>query len=108
MSKKTSLSTRGKRDLANTFSTTDNCSFSIIFSSWTHTLDLLERHLSNAGVKFERIDGECPLPRRQKILDDFGRLKTNSVLIMTTGVGAFGYHSFMQGFDLVLTLTDST
>ncbi|KAF2096253.1 hypothetical protein NA57DRAFT_11514, partial [Rhizodiscina lignyota] len=62
----------------------------IVFTSWTHTLDLVEKHFEKESIPFERIDGESPLPRRQKILDDFGRLNTTPVLIMTTGVGAFG------------------
>jgi SWI/SNF-related matrix-associated actin-dependent regulator of chromatin subfamily A3 len=64
---------------------------SIIFSCWTRTLDLVGRHLRQLAIPYERIDGECPLPRRQQILDDFAINPRIPVLIMTTGVGAFGY-----------------
>lgn len=63
---------------------------SIIFSCWTRTLDLVARHLRQLAIPYERIDGECPLPRRQQILDDFAINPQIPVLIMTTGVGAFG------------------
>jgi hypothetical protein len=64
---------------------------SIIFSCWTRTLNLIASFLDQDSVNFERIDGECPLPRRQKILDDFRTNSTIPVLIMTTGTGAYGY-----------------
>ncbi|KAE9374274.1 hypothetical protein N431DRAFT_213326 [Stipitochalara longipes BDJ] len=63
---------------------------SIIFSCWTNTLNLIERHLRLAKIKFHRIDGESPLNRRQQILDQFSNSSAVSVLIMTTGTGAFG------------------
>ncbi|ORY68436.1 SNF2 family N-terminal domain-containing protein [Pseudomassariella vexata] len=64
---------------------------SIIFSCWTRTLNLVARHLKQDGIRFSRIDGECPLAKRQKILDDFAKRTGDPVLIMTTGTGAFGY-----------------
>ncbi|KAK6084656.1 DNA repair and recombination protein rad5c [Seiridium cupressi] len=63
---------------------------SIIFSCWTRTLNLVAKHLGRAGIPFSRIDGECPLSKRQKILDDFTKRSGDPVLIMTTGTGAFG------------------
>lgn len=63
---------------------------SIIFSCWTRTLNLVAKHLNDAGIPFSRIDGECPLSKRQKILDDFKKKTGNPILIMTTGTGAFG------------------
>jgi SNF2 family DNA or RNA helicase len=63
---------------------------SIIFSGWTRTLDLVERHLDQHSIPFRRIDGECTLPRRRKILNEFSNNSRLPVLIMTTGTGAFG------------------
>ncbi|KAH8689021.1 putative helicase [Talaromyces proteolyticus] len=63
---------------------------SIIFSCWTRTLDLIGAYLSNAKIQFSRIDGKTPSTVRQKILDEFVECKNSSVLIMTTGTGAFG------------------
>lgn len=42
------------------------------------------------NIEFYRIDGESPLNRRQQILDQFSNSSAVSVLIMTTGTGAFG------------------
>lgn len=69
-----------------------NLFFSIIFSCWTRTLNLVARYLTKENISFERIDGDCVLPRRQKILDEFAH-SLSPVLIMTTGTGAFGYVS---------------
>jgi SWI/SNF-related matrix-associated actin-dependent regulator of chromatin subfamily A3 len=64
--------------------------FSIVFSCWTRTLDLIARHLRGEGIAFFRIDGECPLSKRQLIIDKFGHEDDVRVLLMTTGTGAFG------------------
>jgi SNF2 family DNA or RNA helicase len=63
---------------------------SIIFSCWTRTLDLMQYYLSHIGIYFQRIDGECPTAKREKILDDFAKDPRLRVLIMTTGTGAVG------------------
>ncbi|OJJ43211.1 hypothetical protein ASPZODRAFT_123900 [Penicilliopsis zonata CBS 506.65] len=63
---------------------------SIIFSFWTRTLDLIQRCLAEKDIPCERIDGACPLTRRQVILDDFAKKPDLPVLIMTTGTGAYG------------------
>ena len=63
---------------------------SIVFSCWTHTLDLIGKYLRSVGVDFERIDGTTSQPKRQDILDRFDGTTNVRVLIMTTGTGAFG------------------
>ncbi|KAL4414676.1 SNF2 family domain-containing protein [Colletotrichum abscissum] len=63
---------------------------SIIFSCWTRTLRLVAKHLEKVGVKYHRIDGDCPLSQRQEILGQFAEDEEKRVLIMTTGTGAFG------------------
>ncbi|KAK2745332.1 hypothetical protein FQN55_006237 [Onygenales sp. PD_40] len=63
---------------------------SIIFSCWTRTLDLIAKYLNQSMIPFARIDGECTLPRRQEILNDFSQSNGKPVLIMTTGTGAVG------------------
>ncbi|TVY89545.1 DNA repair protein RAD5B [Lachnellula willkommii] len=63
---------------------------SIVFSCWTNTLNLIERYLRLESLPFQRIDGECPLGRRQKILDEFSSTSAIPILIMTTGTGAYG------------------
>ncbi|KAK1726384.1 SNF2 family domain-containing protein [Colletotrichum acutatum] len=63
---------------------------SIIFSCWTRTLRLVAKHLEKVGVKYHKIDGDCPLSQRQEILAQFAEDEEKRVLIMTTGTGAFG------------------
>ncbi|OQV01237.1 Helicase conserved domain-containing protein [Cladophialophora immunda] len=63
---------------------------SIVFSCWTTTLDLIGQHLKVCGVTFERIDGEHSVEHRQDVLARFEADPLVPVLIMTTGVGAFG------------------
>ncbi|KAK1634848.1 SNF2 family domain-containing protein [Colletotrichum phormii] len=63
---------------------------SIIFSCWTRTLRLVAKHLEKVGVKYHKIDGDCPLSQRQDILRQFAKDEEKRVLIMTTGTGAFG------------------
>ena len=76
---------------SNVFILRSNCEHSIIFSCWTRTLDLIERHLDVEMILFKRIDGDCPLLHRQRILDNFATNSEARVLLMTTGTGAFGY-----------------
>ncbi|KAG0649190.1 ATP-dependent helicase GTA, partial [Hyphodiscus hymeniophilus] len=52
--------------------------------------DLIERHLRKENIPHHRIDGDSPLTRRQRILDEFSSSSAIPVLIMTTGTGAFG------------------
>ncbi|KAH6895916.1 SNF2 family N-terminal domain-containing protein [Thelonectria olida] len=63
---------------------------SIIFSCWTRTLDLIGRHLEKERIEFLRIDGECLMSKRQRILDRFAETDGPRIMLMTTGTGAFG------------------
>ncbi|KAM7190801.1 SNF2 family N-terminal domain containing protein [Naviculisporaceae sp. PSN 640] len=63
---------------------------SIIFSCWTRTLDLIAKHLRREGIEYSRIDGQCLLSERQRIIDQFATKDSAPVLLMTTGTGAFG------------------
>lgn len=63
---------------------------SIIFSCWTRTLHLIARHLDKVKIPYLQLDGNSPLPQRQKTLNAFENGEETPVLIMTTGTGAFG------------------
>ncbi|KPM46104.1 hypothetical protein AK830_g425 [Neonectria ditissima] len=63
---------------------------SIIFSCWTRTLDLVEVYLKREKIEFLRVDGECLMSKRQRILDQFSRPNGPQIMLMTTGTGAFG------------------
>jgi SWI/SNF-related matrix-associated actin-dependent regulator of chromatin subfamily A3 len=67
---------------------------SVVFSCWTHTLDLIAQHFQANNLDFRRIDGNTPVNERQNILDGF-KMKRKSkpkirILLMTTGTGALG------------------
>lgn len=64
--------------------------FSIVFSCWTRTLDLISVYLRRNGIIFQRIDGDQVLTQRKSNMDKFISDRTIPVLLMSTGVGAFG------------------
>lgn len=64
---------------------------SIVFSCWTRTLDLVSVHLRQKKIPFQRIDGGQVLSQRQANMDRFVKYKEYPILLMSTGVGAFGY-----------------
>ena len=64
--------------------------YSLVFSFWTRTLDLIEIHLQQNRIPYLRIDGTTQLNLRQKLLDNFSQKQEYPVLMMTTGTGAFG------------------
>ena len=43
----------------------------LVFSQFTSMLDLLERDLGKAGIKFQRLDGGTEVSRRQQLVNDF-------------------------------------
>ncbi|KAH6622332.1 SNF2 family N-terminal domain-containing protein [Boeremia exigua] len=66
---------------------------SIIFTCWTRTLDLIQLYLKREKLtskNVQRIDGDYPTNKREKILEEFERSPDLHVLIMTTGTGAVG------------------
>lgn len=65
----------------------DKC---IVFSCWTTTLELVAQHLRRSNIRFEQIDGSMSIASRHRILEAFSVDQDIAVLIMTTGVGAFG------------------
>jgi len=70
---------------------TNKIASSIIFSCWTRTLDLVSLHLRRRNILHQRIDGDLVLTQRQWNMDRFVSDKQIPVLLMSTGVGAFGF-----------------
>ncbi len=48
-------------------------------------------HLRRKGIPYQRIDGDQVLPQRQSNMDRFVADDSIPILLMSTGVGAFGY-----------------
>lgn len=64
--------------------------FSIVFSFWRQSLDVLGQLLLERGVPYSRIDGQIKPERRKEILTAFGSKVSERVLLMTLGTGAVG------------------
>ncbi|KAL8376886.1 hypothetical protein RB595_007831 [Gaeumannomyces hyphopodioides] len=63
---------------------------SIVFSCWTRSLDLIAARLKERRIQYQRIDGDHSLRQRQDNMERFTKDRDMRVLIMSTGVGAFG------------------
>ncbi|KAK5046235.1 hypothetical protein LTR84_008378 [Exophiala bonariae] len=63
---------------------------SIIFSSWTRSLDLVQVHLQRLNIAYLRVDGNTESNNRQPTFDAFNDDESIRVLLMTTGTGAYG------------------
>ncbi|KIW15877.1 hypothetical protein PV08_05927 [Exophiala spinifera] len=63
---------------------------SLIFSSWTRMLDLLEIALSDQGLKYRRIDGSKSLVQRKEALNDFRYGPSCHILLASLGSAAVG------------------
>ncbi|KIW84079.1 hypothetical protein Z517_03325 [Fonsecaea pedrosoi CBS 271.37] len=63
---------------------------SIVFSSWTRSLDLVQMHLQHRNIAFMRVDGNTESAKREQIFDTFKVDESSRILLMTTGTGAYG------------------
>jgi SNF2 family DNA or RNA helicase len=64
--------------------------YSIIFSCWTRSLDLVGIFLKSRDIDFVRIDGTDPINRRKWKLENFQKQPELKILLMTTGTGSIG------------------
>ncbi|EEU36130.1 uncharacterized protein NECHADRAFT_53012, partial [Fusarium vanettenii 77-13-4] len=66
--------------------------YSIVFTAWRSTLDLLERMLTENGIQCRRIDGRVSISDRTERLKDFQFDPENSipVLLLSIETGAVG------------------
>lgn len=64
--------------------------FSIVFSCWTRSLDLVGIFLKSRNIDFVRIDGSHSLVQRKWILENYQKDPSIKILLMTTGTGAIG------------------
>lgn len=64
--------------------------FSIIFSFWKKTLDVVGKALDTQGVKYLRIDGDTTPRKRNNILTEFQSRSASRIIMMTFSTGAVG------------------
>ncbi|TDZ16658.1 DNA repair protein RAD5A [Colletotrichum orbiculare MAFF 240422] len=63
---------------------------SVVFSTWTMTLDIIEVGLKQADISVLRYDGKVPQKERQKVIDRFRNDQSVRVLLLTLSCGAVG------------------
>jgi SNF2 family DNA or RNA helicase len=65
-------------------------SFSIVFSTWRLTLDLVEAGLNQSSIPSVRFDGKVPQKDRQDIVERFRHDPSVRVMLLTLSCGAAG------------------
>lgn len=64
--------------------------FSVVFSYWTSTLDLVQLMLDDKGIAYTRIDGKTPLPKRNEALGTFQRDDSVRIILVSITCGGAG------------------
>lgn len=64
--------------------------FSIVFSTWRLTLELVEAGLQQACIPSVRFDGKVPQTYRQNVVERFRKDPTVRVMLLTLSCGAVG------------------
>ena len=64
--------------------------YSIVFSFWTSTLDLVESGLKNVSIACVRFDGQGSQKQRQAAIDSFRSDPDVRVMLLTFSCGAVG------------------
>ncbi len=60
----------------------------LVFSQWTGYLDLIEPHLTSAGITYSRLDGSTK--NREEIVNQFQNHKSPSVMLISLKAGGVG------------------
>lgn len=70
--------------------TVDKQTFSLVFSLWTTTFDLLQPALSARGMQCVRIEGAMSLEQRRVAIEKFEGDPNVRIMLLTLGTGAVG------------------
>ncbi|PSN61328.1 hypothetical protein BS50DRAFT_504751 [Corynespora cassiicola Philippines] len=62
----------------------------VIFSSWTSSLDMVQRGLVFEGIRFVRIDGKVATPERTRVIKQFQSDFNTRAILVTISCGACG------------------
>jgi len=63
---------------------------SVVFSQFTHMLDLIECPLKDVGFKFVRLDGSLSRKNREKVLHQFRSDKQTKIILISLKAGGVG------------------
>lgn len=64
--------------------------YSVVFSTWRLTLDIVEAGLDQASLRCIRFDGEVPQKDRQPVIEKFKTDPNIRVMLLTLSCGAVG------------------
>ena len=64
--------------------------FSVVFTSWTKMLDLVEKALAAERIVFQRIDGGKSLQQRRQAIQSFRDNSSCTVLLASIGSAGVG------------------
>lgn len=64
--------------------------FSIVFSFWKKSLDIVGSMFDDKHIPYLRVDGTLPHSQRKRVLMQFQAADQGMVLLMTLGTGAVG------------------
>jgi SNF2 family DNA or RNA helicase len=67
-----------------------NHSSSVIFSSWTTHLDLIQIALENSGFRYTRLDGRMNRPNRGVALETFAKDPSVPIMLISIAAGGLG------------------
>ncbi|CAM9686210.1 unnamed protein product [Ascophyllum nodosum] len=62
----------------------------VVFSQWTHMLDLAERSLTRGGWTFRRLDGSMSQQKRESALESFSSDGSVTVMLVSLKAGGVG------------------
>jgi SNF2 family DNA or RNA helicase len=62
----------------------------LVFVPFTHTIELLAKYLTNAGITCAVINGQVPVNKRHDIINDFQQTETTRVLIIQPQAASHG------------------
>lgn len=65
--------------------------FSLIYSYWTSTLDVVAQALDNSGITHVRYDGRVPLKARVDAVQKLQNDPKVQVMLLTISCGGVGY-----------------
>ena len=62
----------------------------LVFVPFTHTIELLNKYLTNAGITCAVINGQVPVNKRHEIINDFQQTENTRVLIIQPQAASHG------------------
>ena len=62
----------------------------LVFTQTQQMLDIVERTVERAGLRYHRMDGSTPIAIRARLIDDFNNNADMFAFLLTTKVGGIG------------------